>query len=146
MKRARMTAWFSPFELIRHAPDVLAATVLGQRADPRLMEALAAPDAQPVDCSREESGLPIQEFWMDFVADTGDGWNSTYAVASAAAQEELILRDSNGSEHRTRRGRVLVFGGDQVYPEGSREAYKQKLVEPWKTALAWTDPPNPKVF
>ena len=144
MKRARMTPWFSPFELIRHAPDVLAAAVFGQRADPRLMEALAVPDARSFDCSGGDSS--IEEFWMDFVADTGDGWNSTYAVASTVAQPELTLRDSKGLDHRTIRGRLLVFGGDQVYPAASRESYKQKLVQAWETALPQTDPPHPKVF
>ncbi|HYV40670.1 MAG TPA: metallophosphoesterase, partial [Thermoanaerobaculia bacterium] len=144
MKRARMTPWFSPFELIRHAPDVLAAAVFGQRADPRLMEALAVPDALSFDYSGGDSS--IEEFWMDFVADTGDGWNSTYAVASTVAQPELTLRDSKGLDHRTIRGRLLVFGGDQVYPAASRELYKQKLVQAWETALPRTDPPNPKVF
>ncbi len=144
MKRARMTPWFSPFKLIRHAPDVLAAAVFGQRADTRLMEALAAPDASAFDYSGEESS--VQELWLDFVADTGDGWNSTYAVASTVAQPELTLRDSKGTEYRTMRGRLLVFGGDQVYPAANRELYKQKLVEPWKTALGWTHPPHPKVF
>jgi len=144
MKRAKMTPWFSPFELIRHAPDVLAAAVFGQRADTRLTEALAAPDARFFDYSGGESS--VGEFWMDFVADTGDGWNSTYAVASAVARPELILKDSRGAEHRTIRGGLLVFGGDQVYPAASKELYKQKLVQAWKTALPRTDPPNPKVF
>jgi hypothetical protein len=139
-----MTAWFSPFELVRHAPDVLAAAVFGQRADPRLMEALAVPDARSFDYSDGDSS--IEGFWMDFVADTGDGWNSTYAVASAVAQPELFLQDSKGFEHRTFRGGILVFGGDQIYPAPSRELYKQKLVEPWKTSLDRTDPPNPKAF
>ena len=62
------------------------------------------------------------EFWMDFVADTGDGWNSTYAVASAVAQPELSSANSKGTEHRTVRGRLLVFGGDQVYPAASRRS------------------------
>jgi hypothetical protein len=144
MKRAPMTSWFSPFELIRHVPDVLSAAVFGQRADTRLMEALAVPDAKPFDLSG--GGSPAEEFWMDFVADTGDGWNSTYAIASTVAQPELVLRDSKGTEHRTLRGRLLVFGGDQVYPAASKELYKQKLVEAWKTALPRTDPPSPKLF
>jgi len=30
----------------------------------------------------------------------------------------------------TKRGDVLVFGGDEVYPVASREAYERKLVAP----------------
>jgi len=146
MKRAPMTAWYDPFELLRHAPDVLAATIFGQRADTRLIEALAAPQATLIDCSREEDGRPIEELWMDFVADSGDGFNSTYAIASAVGRPSLTVRGPGGVEHATRRGRILVFGGDQVYPTASRERYKEKLVLPWKTALSFTDPPHPKAF
>ena len=102
MKRAPMTAWFDPFALLRHAPDVLAASVFGQRADTRVIEALAAPQAAPIDCSREENGAPIGEFWMDFVADSGDGFNPTYAIAwrhAALAGRE----DSSGTDTRQTR-------------------------------------------
>lgn len=144
MKRAKMTAWFSPFELIRHAPEVLAAAVFGSRADTRLTEALTVSEPKSFDLSGGSS--PSGEFWMDFVADTGDGWNSTYAVASTVAQPELTLRDSKGTDHRTIRGRLLVFGGDQVYPAASRELYKERFVQPWGAALSHTDPPHLQAF
>ncbi len=146
MKRARMTEWFSPLELVRHAPDVLVSLLMGRRADPRLVEALAVPDAGVEDCSRDEADQPLQEIWLDYVADSGDGWDSTYAVASAVAQPALTLRDSKGVVHPTDRGSVLVFGGDQIYPSPSRKRYKQKFVRPFETALGWTESPHPKAF
>jgi len=141
-----MTEWFSPLELVRHAPDVLVSLLMGRRADPRLVEALAVPDAGVEDCSRDEADQPLQEIWLDYVADSGDGWDSTYAVASAVAQPALTLRDSKGVVHPTDRGSVLVFGGDQIYPSPSRKRYKQKFVRPFETALGWTESPHPKAF
>src|SRR5262249_49095264 len=32
------------------------------------------------------------------------------------------------------RGRILVLGGDQVYPTASRDAYRARLLEPFETA------------
>lgn len=33
----------------------------------------------------------LQELWLDFIADTGDGGNPTYAVARALAAQELVV-------------------------------------------------------
>jgi hypothetical protein len=41
---------------------------------------------------------------------------------------------------------VLVLGGDAVYPTSSRAAYEQRLVGPYRTALAASKPPHPAVF
>ena len=38
--------------------------------------------------------------WLDYVADVGDGWNSTYTVARLLATEELKL-DWDGEAHAT---------------------------------------------
>ncbi|MFN2504406.1 MAG: hypothetical protein ABR540_09265, partial [Acidimicrobiales bacterium] len=46
--------------------------------------------------------------WLDYVADLGDGWNSTYTVARLLAQQELEL--SHGNEcHETQSGSILVM-------------------------------------
>ena len=52
-----------------------------------------------------------EDFWFDFMADTGDGGNSSYAVAKLLAQPnlEVVL----GDEYRPLpRGNVLLIGGD----------------------------------
>lgn len=51
------------------------------------------------------------DLWFDFIADTGDGGNSTYAVARLLAQPSLQIR-SNGSMHTLPRGDLLLIGGD----------------------------------
>ena len=42
------------------------------------------------------------DFWFDYVADIGDGWNPTYAIADAIAQPELTLRTAARGEDASR--------------------------------------------
>jgi len=135
-----MTGWFEPEQLLRTGVRVLVSEIFGQNADRRLLDALAHAKIDVCDYSAHD------ELWLDYVADTGDGWNSTYAVAYHVAQPALELVDPRGVRHDTRRGQVLVFGGDQVYPTPSRDAYEQKLVAPYRTALPRSDTPQPSVF
>ncbi|HEY0101651.1 MAG TPA: hypothetical protein VGB76_22180 [Pyrinomonadaceae bacterium] len=82
-----------------------------------------------------------EEIWIDYIADTGDGWNSTYAVAYTATKDELKFKvDNSEKELVTRRGHLLVFGGDQVYPVASRKAYANRLIKPYQAALGSTAP------
>ncbi len=61
------------------------------------------------------------------MADLGDGWNPTYAIADAISRESLL---------DTRAGRVLVMGGDQVYPYPSRDAYARRTESPYTAAFS----------
>ncbi|MDQ2921174.1 MAG: metallophosphoesterase, partial [Acidobacteriota bacterium] len=83
------------------------------------------------------------QIWIDYVADTGDGWDSTYAVAYQVGQPQLDLQ---GTGEPIPRGDILVFGGDQVYPVANRKSYRERLVEPYEAALPETNPPSPHVF
>src|SRR5262245_4230871 len=94
--RAKMTGWLDPRVLARSAVLVSIANLFGRNSDQRLIEALANQPQGAFDYSKHNG-----DFWLDYVADLGDGWNSTYAVARAIAENP---------------GRVLIFGGDEVYP------------------------------
>jgi hypothetical protein len=133
-RRARMTAWFNPSQLLRTAVKVIVSSAFSRHADARLMEA-ALPDPE-TDALCDYSAN--DELWLDYVADTGDGWNSTYHVAYCVAQPSL---QPGGCERELPRGQLLLFGGDEVYPTASREAYQEKLVAPYAAAL----PPEPFV-
>lgn len=52
------------------------------------------------------------------MSDLGDGFNPTYALATLLAEEKLDLAGGTGDGESvpTQRGRLLVMGGDQVYP------------------------------
>ncbi len=137
-----MVGWYDPGQLIQTAVSVVVSTCFGRHADFRLMEALAVNS----EVHRFDECID-GAFWFDYTADAGDGWNSSYAVAYWLAQPTLHLRDENGGEHRTERGKILVFGGDEVYPVASRSAYQEKLIDVYEAALAQTPEKNsPTVF
>jgi hypothetical protein len=136
-----MVAWYQPVQLVRTGLSVLISKIFGRNADPRLVEALKAGPSEYFDYTVDDAGSPRTELWLDYVADTGDGFNSTYAIASALARPRLELTDPAGARHATERGRVLVFGGDQVYPVASNPSYEQRLVLPYE--LAMPDPAAP---
>jgi Calcineurin-like phosphoesterase len=162
----RMVGWYDPPLLLRTESEVIVSTLFGGHSDYRFLEALASGTETIHDYSRhylrdadgryltdaqgehvpDEARAARDEIWIDYVADTGDGWNPTYAVAYHLARPALDLNGAGGETHRTRRGDLLVFGGDQVYPSASRKQYKQRLVEPFRTALRYSDQPSPEVF
>ncbi|MGG7380883.1 hypothetical protein ACQ7B2_19805, partial [Escherichia coli] len=62
-----------------------------------------------------------EELWLDYVADVGDGFDATYSIAYLLAQPSLNLGGIS-----LPRGQALVMGGDQVYPTGSAQAYRER--------------------
>jgi hypothetical protein len=142
-KRRRMTGWFNPVMLMQTAVRVAISTVFGQFADKR--EAMAATNAvapQPFDNSFDYSQRrPGEDFWFDFMADTGDGWDSTFAMARLVSQPSIVT-EATGTLPR---GQVLMMGGDQVYPTASRAEYGDRLLLPFTEAceLQAKDWPEP---
>lgn len=117
-----MTAWFDPFPLVSTGLQVLVSELIGTRSDYRVIESFGSPQP-PYDFSNEE------EIWFDYVADVGDGWNSTYTIATLLARDNLsVSAGVHGENVQTRRGRLLIMGGDEVYPLASRDNYQEKLV------------------
>jgi hypothetical protein len=132
-KRLPMTGWYNPLVLVRTGIRVAVSTVFGEFADRR--EAIAASNAiaaQPIDPSFDYSNAVAHgaEFWLDFLADTGDGWEPTFAMAQLVTEPRLTI-----GEHDLPRGRLLVLGGDQVYPTASRKAYDERFLGPFEEAL-----------
>lgn len=52
-----------------------------------------------------------EELWFDFMADTGDGGNSSYSVAKLLAQPSLRIH-SDDSVITLPRSNLLLIGGD----------------------------------
>lgn len=135
-----MVHWYSPRQLLQTLGDVVSASIIVRVLDPRPLE-------------RESESLQVlvdwrskDEAWLDFVADTGDGWNSTFSVARTVARAELGLVDPAQRRHETRRADALIFGGDLVYPTPRGESYAERLVLPFAEALAKAPPPSPIVL
>jgi hypothetical protein len=82
------------------------------------------------------------ELWLDYISDSGDGFDATTTIASLAARETLTLPTPAGEgparAYETRAGAVLVLGGDQAYPFATMEEYRNRLVGPFRSVLPWT--------
>ncbi|PTL83197.1 hypothetical protein DAT35_14460 [Vitiosangium sp. GDMCC 1.1324] len=130
-----MVCWFDPLVLAKAGVRSIISTTIGEQADRRLLDALATPKVEPSDFSVDEAGRPREELWFDFVADLGDGWDSTYAIAQTVSRPTLSLKDETGTTYDTQGGEVLVFGGDEVYPEASVSEYQERTIRPWESAM-----------
>src|SRR5688500_18755364 len=104
--KASMVDWYEPRQLARTAYQVFLSTIFGRHADRRLLQVGPAPTD-----SLEELYFDFTKadgpFWFDYVADVGDGFDSTYTIANYLARPQLELRDSNGPDvaAATERGR-----------------------------------------
>jgi hypothetical protein len=136
----KMTGWYDPGQLLRTATKVMVSALLGTRADFRLLESFSA-DQSVFDYSSK------REVWLDYVADVGDGWNSTYAVARTIASDSLtISRHNSPRTYSTRGGSILVMGGDEVYPVADRDSYQEKLVAPYECAMEQSKRLGPDLY
>jgi hypothetical protein len=143
-ERATMVGWYDPGQLAQTIVEVAISTIFGRESDFRMLEALTQPQDDFFPCETCEPGQPA---WIDYVGDTGDGWNSTYSMAYWMTRPELPVASADGSApETTRSGQVLIFGGDQVYPTASRSSYEQRLVAPYKAARESSAEPAPEVF
>ncbi|MDQ4132027.1 MAG: hypothetical protein M3179_02220, partial [Actinomycetota bacterium] len=124
--RRPMVRWFDPHQLVDTVSRVVASGLWNSYADSRELQALTPSEVY------DRSDGP--ELWIDYVADLGDGWNSTYTVAWLLAQEKLDL-SFDGDDATTERGHLLVMGGDQVYPVPKRSEYENRLIGPYRSAF-----------
>lgn len=146
--RKSMVRWFYPGILLRMVLQLLRTKIVGSQLDTRELQSLAeldshkrkhtAPDASRVSMRRydlDDDG----DFVFDFLADTGDGWDSTYTVASLLARDRLHVSSQENSKNTIslRRGRFVVLGGDAVYPIPSNREYRDRLVRPFRSAWDW---------
>jgi hypothetical protein len=132
-----MVRWLDPHQLVDTAARVLLSGLFSSYADNRELQAMVPAEVP----DRSDSG----DLWFDYVADLGDGWNSTYSVARLLAAPELKL-ELEGEVHATERGRILVMGGDQVYPVPKAAEYENRMLGPYRAALPCAAEPAPELF
>lgn len=129
--RRPMVRWLDPHQLLDTSARVLASGFTTSYTDSRELQALI-----PGEVLDRSDG---QELWLDYASDLGDGFNSTYTVASLLARPHLELH-SETRVHRTERGALLVLGGDQVYPVPTRREYDNRFLGPYRAALPCAPP------
>ncbi|XP_010275607.1 PREDICTED: uncharacterized protein LOC104610601 [Nelumbo nucifera] len=142
-----MVPWYSgtSTDLFKTVFDLLVSvTVFVGRFDMRMMQAAMS----KVEHGVEEGDLLYDHFsekediWFDFMADTGDGGNSSYAIARLLAQPSLRLYNDE-SVLVLPRGDLLLIGGDLAYPNPSAFTYEKRLFRPFEYALqspSWYKP------
>ncbi|XP_010433954.1 PREDICTED: uncharacterized protein LOC104718003 isoform X1 [Camelina sativa] len=134
-----MVPWYSgtSADLFKTVFDLLVSvTVFLGRFDMRMMQA-----AMTNDCDGNKSKELLydhlsdkDDFWFDFMADTGDGGNSSYSVAKLLAQPYIKVPLDNDLIS-LQRGNVLLIGGDLAYPNPSAFTYEKRLFCPFEYAL-----------
>jgi hypothetical protein len=125
-----MVGWFDPPVLAQSAWLVAVSNIFGRHSDTRLIEALSGVPQGEFDYSSAN-----EDFWFDFVCDLGDGWDPTYAIANTLAEPQLEVVHADNTREVTQRGRVLVFGGDEVYPYPSQHEYVSRTEAPYEAAF-----------
>ena len=151
----QMVDWFDPGLLAKVGMRSIISATLGQYTDQRLMQAASdnASEAELIaryDYSGTRNAKPENALaqdangavWIDYIADCGDGFEATYTVAYLLAPEELKVR---GAAEPLPAGKLLIMGGDQVYPDATKQEYQSRLRDPYDWAFK-TDNPQRKVF
>lgn len=129
-RRVPMVDWYTPLSLLQTGLEALASTRLGAMIDARRLGAAAGVAPQVVDF-RNDHEPPRESITFDYMADTGDGWWSTYATARAVSEPKLDV-----AGEALDAGEFLILGGDEVYPTASKNEYARRLVTPFNRAQA----------
>lgn len=150
-----MVRWYDPRLLMQVGIRTAISSVFGQYADQRLVQAAtdaadeteirARYDYSVIDPTKPDKSVQLDEtgaLWVDYLADTGDGFLSTYTMAYLLAADSLRVNNADNSGRMSlRHGEILILGGDQCYPQATRENYKKRLTTPFNWAF---DVPMPQ--
>lgn len=135
----KMVRWYSPAHLVSTGWRSVVSEIFGQYADQRIMQATIdgfAPEVMKTVVGRYNYSDLRQlgdgnAVWVDYVADLGDGFDSTYAIASLISAPQVNIEGAGTLPG----AKLLIMGGDQVYPFPTRAAYRERLAMPYSTAL-----------
>ncbi|KAK1302783.1 hypothetical protein QJS10_CPB12g01574 [Acorus calamus] len=134
-----MVPWYSgtSADLFKTVFDLLVSvTLFVGRFDMRMMQAAMSriQDETKKDDLLYDHFHGREDFWFDFMADTGDGGNPSYAVARLLAQPSIWVK-IGGSLRALPRANLLLIGGDLAYPNPSTYTYERRLFVPFESAL-----------
>jgi hypothetical protein len=142
-----MVDWLHPRQLAATGIKAALGALFGAYADKREVQAALQPvqgGSSPFDADYSAEGPGDTGFWFDYTADTGDGFDATYSLAWLLSRSELPVA---GLPRSLPRGRLLVLGGDQVYPTATREEYQDRFLGPFRAAFPWgPEPSSPHLY
>lgn len=154
--QATRVSWFDLRSLLSTAAHALAAGIVGSMTGRReIMAALPTKDVKARPYAADANG----EFWLDYMADCGDGWDASHSVAwllgrnaialnrkgAPTAQPVPLSADDEGlpepaDAQLLPAGKVLMLGGDQVYPSASADNYEARFENVMRSARSWQKP------
>jgi hypothetical protein len=152
----KAVGWFGVRQLAGTGLHALVTAVIGTRSARR--EVLAALDRAEGDGAFDFSASDA--LWLDYVADLGDGFDATEAVAWLVGRDHVFIggpgekvaqpippdalseapADAVPGATALSAAGVLVFGGDETYPVASQENYRDRTVGPYHAARPWGAP------
>lgn len=144
--RVSMVRWFDPLTLVISGARLARFRLRWGRAghtDAR--EHFGRPAIPTVDHGpvREPYEDDDGAYWFDYVADLGDAFEPTMAVAWWAGRNRVERRDVAAGDANAlaalpadglARGSLLVLGGDEVYPYPSARRYRNQVTGPYSLA------------
>ncbi|MTI23153.1 metallophosphoesterase [Fulvivirga sp. RKSG066] len=125
--RKPMVNWYDLKQLASTGIKTMISGVFGNFADKREFQAAYARGEKPFVIDNDK-----EEIWIDYISDLGDGFDATYTMAHLLAQDTLTIDNTT-----TQRGRILIMGGDEVYPTPERREYENRLKGPYANAFPW---------
>ncbi|CAN6466747.1 unnamed protein product [Victoria cruziana] len=109
-----MVPWYSgtSTDLFKTVFDLMiSVTLFVGRFDMRMMQAAMSKVNDQNEDLLYDHFREKDDFWFDFMCDTGDGGNSSYTVARLLAQPSIKAK-GNGLKCSLPRGKLLLIGGD----------------------------------
>lgn len=137
--------WFGATSFWGHLRHLIASAIATQSVDSRDWMTPDEPEELLGRISALLGGEPRartlsealgRDFYIDFLADTGDDVAVSRAVAQLVfAPYELPDPESPGEHLIVPRGDVLLFAGDMAYPVATAEELLNRLIAPWNQVL-----------
>lgn len=128
--------WLLDRQLLVNLREILLYSAFGTRIDPRNWMA-----GLEVDVDDDFKG---EEFWFDYLSDTGDGMKATYSIAylaysdlwasSAVKPGDVVFKSGEGRQ-KLPRGSFLLIGGDTAYHVADYETLAERFWYPFNRAF-----------
>lgn len=131
--RRQMVRWLDPIEMWQTWRSGFRAVASLELLEEQQFVAPEGPDAE----FEADQG---EDFWFDYIADLGDGFDGTAPIAWLAGRHRIDLPDDRFGDLPTPpksmpRGKLLVLGGDEVYPFAASGRYEAQLELPFAMGL-----------
>jgi hypothetical protein len=134
--------WYGATSLYGHFRSFISRAIAAEQVDSRDWMRPATPTQLLARCLTVLGGDPHASslaagmgriVTIDFVADSGDDRDTSYAVGRMVSQSYTV--SENGQTVQLPRGEILMFGGDVAYPVATADEIHRRLTMPWNEAF-----------